>query len=182
MRTRTVRSVEQRVPGGQPLGRRAWIGKTSTILASVAVAGSVPVSPTQADESSPLVGVWETAFLRDDVPQGTTPNRVPALFTADGGLVLGFRPGFPSHDSIGFGSHGLGQWAQTGDLEYAWTYTSYNWDDKFVLTSTSRYRVSVVLETDAFSGTFTGGISAPDGQPQNSLTGSVTGKRLFTAA
>jgi len=183
MRTSTAPSVIQRLSERQPLRRRAWIGKASTILAGVAVAGSVSVSTTQADESPPLAGVWETAFLRSDVPQGTTPNRVPALFTADGGLMLGFRPGFPSHDSIGFGTHGFGLWAQTGDQEYAWAYTSYNWDEKFVLTSTSLYRVSVALADgiDAFSGTFSGTISAADGQPQGSVTGSVTGKRLFAA-
>ena len=184
MRRRTTHSTLQRSPKSVLLGRRAWIARGSTLLASVAVAGSVSASPTQADESPALVGVWETAFLRDDVPQGTTPNRVPTLFTADGGLVLGFRPGSPSNGGIAFGSQGLGQWAQTGEREYIWTYTSYNWDEKFTLINTAKFHVSIALTegTDTFSGTFSGGISTLDGQLQNSLTGSVSGKRLFTAA
>jgi hypothetical protein len=175
--------------GQQPtvrIGRRTALRSAGGMaLAGAALPAVLPIASAAAQPSRALTGVWLVVFLRDDVPPGTIPNRAPALFTADGGVVIGFRTSNLNMQTGARTYHGgaVGAWTRTSPGEFVWAYAGFNWDDQNLLTGYSQFRVMVALNdaADRFEGTFSGGGRTVEGDPAGpELTGTITGHRLLS--
>lgn len=161
----------------------AWMSAGGASLAGLALVGkSAPRA--RADAGGYLEGVWQSAFLLNNLPAGTIGNRVPTLFTPDGGVVLGFRTSSvsPADGTRTHGSGGLGQWVKTGDSQFAWAYAAYQWDDQNTLTGYALWHVAITVDATSasFAGTFTGGPFDLDGNSLKSFDGTIQGFRLLT--
>jgi hypothetical protein len=182
---RVTSEVAGSLPPGQTTRRHllTWMSAGGASLAGLAIAGRSAL-PARADAGGYLEGVWQSAFLLNNLPAGTIPNRLPTLFTPDGGVVMGFRPSSVSA-ADGSRTHtgaGVGQWVKTGSSQFTWAYAVYNWDDQNTLTGYSIFSVAITVNdtSDAFSGTFTGGPFDLNGNPLKSFDGTITGFRLLS--
>jgi hypothetical protein len=195
----SIRSSQRRlrVPGDRPAAERASdrpvrTSRRRTVLGLVAGGGAtlaaggfaLPALAYAEEAPAALSGVWGVEFRRSDTPVGVPGNRVPVLFTADGGVVIGFRPStIGANDVRTYVSSGVGQWIRAGQDDFVWAYTGYTWNDKNDLSNTFSFRVLTRLGegADTLGGTFSGGPMDLDGKPIGGIVeGTIEGKRLFT--
>jgi hypothetical protein len=170
-----------------PVRRRTLLGLAAGSGATVAAGLLARPAPARADDASAaLAGVWGVEFRRYDTPAAQPGNRVPLLFTQDGGVVIGFRPSTTAaNDARTYISSGVGQWMRADEQDYVWAYTGYTWNDQNALVNTFSFRIQMTLADGAetLNGTFKGGPMDLDGNSiGGSVEGTITGRRLWTLA